>query len=412
MPKNLGRPTPAVLSRRAALRRLSVFGLGILLPYVPAPPRLLQARTLPSAIRVRPVYNVSEFASALATANPGDHIVLSPGVYAGNFTLDRAGTAQAPIVIRAAQPLTADLRGTIALNSAYGWLYHLRFLEGGGQINLRGTGCVLSRCMILGGTRGNGATNVFITGQDIEVSYCEFARLYAQGIGVSPAKGARRARLLRNYFHDNINNGQANCSLYVGASPADELIAAGCTIENNLFVNTPHRYGETLLIKSARNAVRFNTVLDCKASGIFNRAGDTNIYEGNWVEDNTGGGGSLVVFDKGCQLRGNKVIGKWSYLDIFAGNRAPDAQMGSQRASYPAAWGTLMVGNIGAVRVGRYYSSANPAMTVPASNTVIEAQQGSITYNRQQGTIVRTTATSSFPQAVRLNPNLVGPRAP
>ncbi|MBN1673248.1 MAG: right-handed parallel beta-helix repeat-containing protein [Kiritimatiellae bacterium] len=48
---------------------------------------------------------------ALNRANPGDRVVLAPGVYLGEHALEHGGTAEAPIVIEAAEPHTAVLDG-------------------------------------------------------------------------------------------------------------------------------------------------------------------------------------------------------------------------------------------------------------------------------------------------------------
>ncbi|MBN1673247.1 MAG: right-handed parallel beta-helix repeat-containing protein [Kiritimatiellae bacterium] len=49
--------------------------------------------------------------SALNRANPGDRVMLAPGVYLGAHRLEHGGTADAPIVIEAAEPHTAVLDG-------------------------------------------------------------------------------------------------------------------------------------------------------------------------------------------------------------------------------------------------------------------------------------------------------------
>lgn len=59
----------------------------------------------PAAAEPRPVATTTELIAALAAANPGDVITLAPGTYAvsANLRCDRAGTAGAPITVRAEQ---------------------------------------------------------------------------------------------------------------------------------------------------------------------------------------------------------------------------------------------------------------------------------------------------------------------
>src|SRR5688572_26072190 len=66
--------------------------------------------------------------AALSSAQPGDHIVLANATYTGNRTLARAGTAQDPIVVKAASKHGAVISGgTLTLTGAFTGVYGLRF---------------------------------------------------------------------------------------------------------------------------------------------------------------------------------------------------------------------------------------------------------------------------------------------
>ena len=56
------------------------------------------AASCPATARTA-VSSASGLKSALASARPGETIVLAPGVYSGNFTASRSGTASAPITL-------------------------------------------------------------------------------------------------------------------------------------------------------------------------------------------------------------------------------------------------------------------------------------------------------------------------
>lgn len=88
---------------RTILRTL-VQTLGSALALFAAAPR--------AAAELVPVADANALRSAIQTAAPGDEIVLAAGTYAvtGNVTCSAAGTAQAPIVVRAATPGAALVR--------------------------------------------------------------------------------------------------------------------------------------------------------------------------------------------------------------------------------------------------------------------------------------------------------------
>lgn len=402
---------PKVMNRRTFLGTISASGiaLGLSLPILGL--RQAYGQSLPTAIRTRTVFNSSDLAQALAVAQPGDQILLSNGIYSGNFSLQRAGTLQAPIVIRSATPLGAAIRGNFALTAAHGWLYGLTFTEGSGPVTVAGPNCVVSHCKFVRGLTSSDGTNLFVTGVDVEVSYCEFDRLYTQGVGVSPSRGARRTRILNNYFHDNNAGTNPNCPLYIGSSPADEGIDAYCIVEGNLFLRAPQRYQETLLIKSSSNIIRYNTLLDCFGGAIFNRAGHRNQYVANYMQDGTGKGGGMCIFDRDNRVVGNVFSGANVRLEIFAGNRGPDDSIGSPPRLHPAAWNSFLVGNSGPLMIGRAYSNANPAMTVGARGTIVEAHRGAITYGRAEATVIRAYASIAVPAAAPLTTSRVGPGA-
>src|SRR4051812_14035196 len=61
--------------------------------------------------RVVPVADATQLAAAIAAAMPGDEIVLADGTYGlAGATCGAAGTAAAPIVVRAASPLGAKIQ--------------------------------------------------------------------------------------------------------------------------------------------------------------------------------------------------------------------------------------------------------------------------------------------------------------
>ena len=97
--------------------------------------RDIHAGTLPSG-RIRSVNTIAMLAQAMASAEPGDVILVQPGTYAVTgraIGAERAGTAEAPIVVRAARPglvtVTSDQPTAFEVRAAH-WRFENLDLSG------------------------------------------------------------------------------------------------------------------------------------------------------------------------------------------------------------------------------------------------------------------------------------------
>jgi hypothetical protein len=136
---------------------------------------------LPEPRNVVPVASAARLAEALAAARPGDHIVLADGAYSGSFVAARAGSADAPVVVRAATPRGARIRGSVRITGAHVWLWEL-WLEGA-TVGIAADGARMSRC------RQTDTTGIALEvgrGRGVEIDRNELAGMRDRGISVDP----------------------------------------------------------------------------------------------------------------------------------------------------------------------------------------------------------------------------------
>lgn len=165
-------------------------------------PRLADAAT-------RYVDTASEIESAVATANPGDQIVIDGGSYSINAVTTRDGTSTSPITLRAASGETVilsaddDTRRVLELNSASHWVIKDLYLRGSRHAIVQiegGTNITIRNCEIYDGTKkGIVANGDLITIEDSVI------RDIKQPVGGSDTQGiaawkASRLRIRRNMF--------------------------------------------------------------------------------------------------------------------------------------------------------------------------------------------------------------------
>jgi poly(beta-D-mannuronate) lyase len=127
------------------------------------------------------VSSIPDLQTAINAANPGDTIILANGIYTktSDLTINRVGTADAPIIIRAQDIGGATIGGSggIRFNSPAAYITLEGFiLTHSGAINLP-TGshhCRISRNVIqLAIPAGTDVSYINISGDDHEISYNE-----------------------------------------------------------------------------------------------------------------------------------------------------------------------------------------------------------------------------------------------
>ncbi len=253
------------------------------------------AAVTPHTTRV--VSSISALQSALGAAAPGDVIQLADGSYAtsSTITINRSGTASAPITVQAQHVGGATLSGS------------------GGFSIAGGTSYVVLSGFRLTGSRGLtvpvGATHVRITrdvfqmagsvqywlqvsGDDAQIDHNTFQHKATIGnfievVGPGGSGMAQRTWIHHNYFLDQSYTGSnGGESIRVGLSGRQHS-SAKAIVEYNLF---EHCNGdlEVISVKSTDDIIRYNTLRDSKGT-ITLRHGWNNRVEGNYLLGNRTG---------------------------------------------------------------------------------------------------------------------------
>ncbi|MFE5290563.1 polysaccharide lyase 6 family protein [Isoptericola sp. NPDC056618] len=280
----------------------------------------------PAPLRTVRVSTSAELAAAFKAALPGDRIVLADGEYTMVKLADKAGTADAPVVVEG-----ATLGGAVVT---------------GGQLEVARSSHVVVRGLTFRNAttlKITASTHVRFTRNDVALRFEPPAdptssRHWLQISG----EGSGYHRIDHNAFHDKtlmgnyvtVYGGATQISQHdridhnwFGDSPAQpvnggEAIRLGVSalsdsssfavVEHNVFENTDSD-PEIVSIKSDDNTVRFNTVR--RSAGAFvARRGDRNVIQGNVFlgegKPGTGGvrlyGDDQLVFDNYFEgLRGS-----------------------------------------------------------------------------------------------------------
>ncbi|MEJ5231646.1 MAG: Ig-like domain-containing protein [Geminicoccaceae bacterium] len=389
---------------------------------------------LPTPLRTINVANASQLSSALANAQPGDHIVLADGTYdlGGRMQLTRSGTAQAPIVVRAQNVLGARLPGGFEYraSTSHVWLWGLDFKDATTSF-LRGANNILRRCRIW--PRPNFSADVtginVESGRNCRIDYCTIrlytlseiaslwpgqdwteGRLYAAVRGhTSNAAGNRFENLVveRCHFVGGINRQNAY------SRPYTSLFSNHGGFAEDVQQNLRHAW-----------ILRLSRFDSESATNIANHNNSGNVFDRVHIVGN-GSGISKFRYSGWCTMSRcrlenaafdimggyhvceNSIATRWN---VFAGTCAwNDVSDGNK---YPAAKNVRLSRCSGPVTVGANWGSAH---TFPADATRIEAHRfGTITLVSGRETNTVQTAETSTPDLapITLTASNVGVDAP
>lgn len=233
-----------------------------------------------------------ELASKVAEAEPGDVIVLPEGVFDGDTChIAVNGTEEEPIVIRAKNIGKAVIRGAISIQGDYIHLVGMHFAEQG-SIEISGTGCRVSRC-VMNDVQVGKWIRVLPGSQQIEIDRCRFQNKTnnkteprgCQLMQIVVRNEDEKHHIHHNHFVDipdgKTNNGYETLQLITEGNPFDpEPGACGTVIEYNLFERC-NGEAEVISVKSNNNVLRGNTFRDCRG-GLVLRHGDGNTVSENF----------------------------------------------------------------------------------------------------------------------------------
>jgi hypothetical protein len=237
---------------------------------------------LPPCKQTKMVSDSGGLGSALGQAAGGDCIVAADGSY-GALTISAKGTAEAPIVIKAANQGKAVFTGAVQLTGAAWVIIHGFDYTGGGVklTNANQNRITRGRFKMTSGTfvdlRGTSTGN--------RIDHNDMGGLSGGGEGhfVTPTEMSEKTRIDHNHFHDNAaSGGNGRESIRLGCCGAMyDAHETGNVVEYNLFVNCDGE-SEMIGMKSSANIVRYNTIRASQGAISF-RAGKKNAAIGNYI---------------------------------------------------------------------------------------------------------------------------------
>jgi len=370
----------------------------------------------------------SQLASAIEAAGPGTIIQLADGTYSGSrIVVSASGTAENPIVIRAANLLQANVPNGFALEGSHVVVRGLTFR----------TGAALNLPILLGGQFNQvwrcrfpfiGGDSVrFVNGNGGRLMYCEFYSLEPDN-HYQPSCEVVRGNWNSSTVHTDLEIGY--CFFHdMPAKPPGESYGfrVRMALSQGGFGGGGRRFNETnayihhnllqdtgscrLAIYNSGNRLDFNTVTGQSVSGSpvsvdFNqRFGRNNVWRGCWAEGTKDG----FLLHSGPNIFNGCKIVNGGTAQVFAGNIEATEPTSD---AYPRSENCRFTGCDFPMIVGRVWTTS-PPMNLPARNTRIEGHTGSVSLNgsSQTGTVQTGDLTEAVVTPIKITPAMVGPLA-
>ncbi len=315
--------------------------------------------TLPAATRILEVATTSQLNNALANAQPGDHIVLADGSYAAPNRITRSGTAQEPIVIRAANLLGARITsGTIEIDAS--WItWHGIDSVANGAIRLGANAAAddvkIWRCRWRDKTSGSSQAVRTYNAKRTDFAYCEWTNWKGTGLLLGITSGTRETKVRYCLFRDTPAGwsevGAEAIRTGFGSRGIDSnILIYRCKVRNwNGDSNK-----ETIKLSHSSNVVRQCVQDDC--DGFLSiRGGQNNTLDSCWSKSCRG----IGVHDGYLPNRVNKIIGCRSENDTHEGIlvRGGTVEPGVEtNGTHNLAEGCVVSGCNGPIKVAHNYS--------------------------------------------------------
>lgn len=305
---------------------------------------------LPTPVREVRVSSIEMLRQAVAAAMPGDAIIMENGTYTASSTVSiaasgRRGTAERPIVIRAASVGGVTLSGALSFTFSdsenvilHGFVLRHRVRSASGF----DVGVLIENSSFVRLSRNdlqlapNGTTRnmyVFLTGTggDHRLDHNAFHDKATDGnfIAVNGPTGAvvPRIRIDHNHFARHTERQTNGEAIRLGDS-GRQFSSSNSVIEWNLFEQC-NGDPEVVSIKSTDTRVLYNTLLDNDGSIVL-RHGNHNWVEGNYIRGGRSGIrlydndhtiiNNVIVDTTGDDQRSALVIGGGDFVDLVAGS--------------------------------------------------------------------------------------------
>jgi hypothetical protein len=334
------------------------------------------AAVAPSATHV--VSSVSALRTALGSAAPGDVIEVADGSYSTSDTIaiSKAGTASAPITVRAQHVGAATITGSggfsIASTASYTALSGFRLTGSlglsvpSGASHVRITRNVLQMA-------GSVRYWLRVSGDDAQVDHNTFQHKATIGnfievLGPGSAM-AQRTWIHHNYFLDHsYSAGNGGESIRVGLSGRQHS-AAHAIVEDNLFEKC-NGDSEVISVKSTSDIIRYNTLRNSKGT-ITLRHGWNNLVEGNYLLGNETG---IRMFGNNHTVINNVVENSTGLaLEIGGGEVQDDTTSGTDHEAVDhalVAFNTFVGDKSSPIKLGNNSKAYQPTDVMLADNIV------------------------------------------
>ena len=265
----------------------------------------------PACQKMIDVAGAAALGPALTAAKPGDCLMVADGAY-GPLTIGAKGTAEAPIQIRAVNPLKATATN-LRLELSEHVIVRGFALSTILFVNTKDSR--VTRCQVKGPGSGywvrveeqkgcmSGCTNTPPgTSDHARVDHCDIGGGSSSSDIFNPTAFATNTRIDHNYIHDT--SGPHLMTLGC-CGPKYDYFESGTIIEHNLFVNANGTSAEMISIKGANVHFRYNTIR--KHSGDIDiRAGKNNSIYGNYI---LGPGPGIRMYEDNHRIYNNYVSG-------------------------------------------------------------------------------------------------------
>jgi poly(beta-D-mannuronate) lyase len=333
----------------------------------PAPQPPTAEEPQPACTRTVPVPGGPALGPALAAALPGDCLIAADGEYPG-LTIAARGTAQAPIVLRAARRGAATFTGRVQLNGAAHLVVEGFAYTGGSGVTItNGNHNRITRSRF----RLGSGTWISINGtsDSNRIDHNDLGPFVGSGHFIHPTGMSERTRIDHNHLHDFPSCGGNGCeSISLGCcGPVADAHETFNVVEHNLLVNCDGE-GEMIGMKSSSNTVRFNTIRTSRGHISF-RAGKKNTVHSNYILGGSkAGANGIRMLDEDHLVYNN-------YVDV------PGFPLRMQHGDIPGfppikrarVVNNTFVVNGAAIELGGTSHSIAPAESILANNLIIGA---------------------------------------
>jgi len=374
IPPNVGAAQPCKVKCSASLNRIGLL-VGVVVIVATShslPAADIQANSLPSLDQ------------ALATATPGDQIILADGQYDSTapITVAVAGTAAQPIIITAKTVGGVEIRGEARFQltrpAAYVVIQGFVFTHQAGEMSLEDGvhHCRITRNVFELPVTGR-ARYLAVSGDDVEIDYNEFRNKSTEGQmlqveGPGESEMAQRTWIHHNYFHDFKNSRRNNSSaLHIGSSTRS-MSSAWSIVEHNLFVRTTGENEGAICNKSSDNLYRYNTLGE-RSSELSLRHGKRCLVYGNYFLGSSG----IRFFSQNHRIYSNYFENCRPAVEIGNGGATipPGPLTSHERPDHVEIVYNTLVNNRANVRMSRRRRGLGANNLVFANNLIVGAPQ-------------------------------------